>query len=305
MNLRQIEIFKAVMETGSVTAASERLHISQPAASKHLKLLEAGIGVPLFERTGNRLIASPEAKALHDQVERSYRGLDHLERFVSGLKHHPGGEISVAAMPMLARSWLPEILSPFLLEHTNVSLSLPVRSSSWITDAVAAGQVDIGVGIKASEDTDITQELIMSVPLVCIMKPDHPLAERSVVSAEHLSPHTLITLSNFDQWRLAVETALENDGARPVRRVDTFTTQVACELAQRGVGVAIIDMLTALDYANNGLQWRLFEPALTFEIFLMRSRFTAESMLTRTLNDTLRIGAAETEKLLAEAMLGR
>ena len=302
MNLRQVEIFRAVMETGSVTAASERLHISQPAASKHLKLLEASIGLPLFERTGNRLIPNLEAKALHDQVERSYRGLDHLERFVGGLKHHPAGEISIASMPMLARSWLPEILSPFLLDHTNVSLSLPIRSSSWITDAIVAGQVDIGLGLKATEDTDIAQESIMNVPLVCIMQPDHPLADQQIVSAHDLSPHTLITLSNFDQWRLVVETALDDGGARPVRRVDTFTTQVACELAQRGVGVAVIDLLTALDYTNNGLQWRLFRPTLTFEISLMRSRFRTESILARRLVDTLRTGATETQALLERAI---
>ena len=305
MNLRQIEIFKAVMETGSVTAASERVHISQPAASKHLKLLEQSIGLPLFERTGNRLIPTPEARALHDQVERSYRGLDHLSRFVTGLKHHPAGEISIAAMPMLARSWLPEVLSPFLLEHTNVSLSLPIRSSSWIADAISAGQVDIGLGLKSGEDAGIDQTPIMNVPLVCIMMPDHPLAQQQSVSASDLSPHTLITLSNFDQWRLAVETTLDEGGAKPVRRVDTFTTQVACELVLRGVGVAIIDVLTALDYAGDGLEWRNFEPTLAFEIFLMRSKFRIESNLSKTLVDNLKAGASSTERALKSAIIGK
>ncbi|MDH3662443.1 MAG: LysR substrate-binding domain-containing protein [Alphaproteobacteria bacterium] len=305
MNFRQIEIFKAIMETGSVTAASDRLNMSQPAASKHLRLLEQSIGLPLFERTGNRLIPSLEAKALHDQVERSYRGLDHLARFVGSLKQHPAGEISIAAMPMLARRWLPEILSPFLLEHTSVSLSFPIRSSSWITDAVAAGQVDIGLGLAVFEKTDVSQESIMDVPLVCIMKTDHPLARQSIVSAQDLSPHTLITLSNFDQWRLAVETVLDDGGARPVRRVDTFTTQVACELAKRGVGVAVIDALTAFDYADHGLEWRLFKPALAFEIVLMRSGFRTQSILAHKLIDKLRTGAAETEMLLSSLVRGQ
>ena len=298
MNLRQIEIFKAVMETGSVTAASERVHISQPAASKHLKLLEESIGLPLFERTGNRLIPSPEARALHEQVERSYRGLDHLSRFVGGLKHHPAGEISVAAMPMLARNWLPEVLSPFLLEHTNVSLSLPIRSSSWIADAISAGHVDLGLGLRSTEDSGISQQQIMTVPLVCVMKSNHPLADRKSVTSGDLSPHTLITLSNFDHWRLAVETALDDGGARPVRRVDTFTTQVACELVLRGVGIAVIDLLTARDYAGEGLEWRIFEPRIAFEIYLMRSEFQTHSILSRTLLDALRAGASLTDQIL-------
>lgn len=298
MNIRQIEIFKAVMEAGSVTAASQKLHISQPAVSKYLKLLEEDIELKLFDRSGNRLTPTLEATTLFDQVERSYRGLDQLSRFVTGLKHHPAGEIAVAAMPMLARRWLPEILGPFLIENTNVSLSLPIRSSGWIADALSAGQVDIGIGLKMADTAGVDYEHIMRVPLVCVMKSDHPLAEQDVVVARDLAPHTLITLSNFDQWRLAVETALENSGARPIRRVDTFTTQVACELVARGVGIAIVDVLTAMDYAGRDLEWRLFRPALVFDIALMQSTYRPGSLLGGILVEALRQHAEKTETLL-------
>ncbi len=301
MNIRQIEIFKAIMETGSVTAASNRLNISQPAASKHLRLMEQATGLVLFDRTGNRLIPTAEAQALFDQVERSYRGLDHLSRFVSALRQHPAGEICVAAMPMLARQWLPELLGQFLSEHTNVSLSFPVRSSGWIADAVVSGQVEIGLGLRVADAANFEQETIMRVPLVCIMQPEHPLASQSIIHAKDLSPYTLITLSNFDQWRLTVENALEADGAKPARTVDTFTTQVAGELVQRGVGVAIIDALTALDYAKAGLQWRLFKPSLMFDITLMRSTYKPASGLARTMIELMRSGAKRTELMLVDA----
>lgn len=298
MNIRQIEIFKAVMESGSVTGASQRLRISQPAISKYIKLLEESTELTLFERTGNRLVPTNEATTLFDQVERSYRGLDHLSRFVSGLKHHPAGEISIAAMPMLARRWLPEILGAFLIQHTNVSLSLPIRSSGWIVDAISSGQVDIGIGLKMADTAGIRHDQIMNIPLVCVMKPDHPLAQEAEVAAAQLSPHTLITLSNFDQWRLAVENALENSNTRPVRRVDTFTTQVACELVVRGVGIAIVDALTAIDYIGRGLEWRLFRPELSFEIVLMRSMYRSDSLLAQTLIDSLKSSAAKSEAFL-------
>ncbi len=298
MNIRQIEIFKAVMESGSVTAASQKLNISQPAVSKYLKLLEEDTGLKLFERTGNRLVPTLEATTLFDQVERSYRGLDQLSRFVTGLKHHPAGEISVAAMPMLARRWLPEMLGPFLIENTDVSLSLPIRSSGWIADAVSAGQVDIGIGLKMGDTAGVHYEHIMRVPLVCVITANHALADQTVVVAKDLAPHTLITLSNFDQWRLAVETALDNSGARPIRRVDTFTTQVACELVARGVGIAIVDALTAIDYAGRDLEWRLFRPELSFEIALMSSAYRPGSHLGGILIEALRSYAAETEEAL-------
>ena len=302
MNIRQVEVFKAVMETGSVTAAGERLHISQPSVSKHLRLLEAAIDVPLFLRSGNRLTPTVEAEALYDQIDRSYQGVEHIARFAAGLKDHPAGEISVAAMPMLAARWLPELLQPFLARHERVSVALPVRSSRWIADAVTSGRVDIGIGLASGDPVGVRLETLMRTPLVCVAPSGHPLESVEAVGPRELADQTLITLSNFDPWRLAVETSLETISVRPLRRVDTFSTQVACELAARGVGVAIVDALTAIDYAPSGLIWRRFEPANAFEIVLMTSERRPLSRLSESLADAIRRAAARTEAALTRAM---
>lgn len=304
MNIRQIEIFRAIMETGSVTAASEQLRISQPSASKYLNLLEASIGMALFVRTGNRITPTSEAHALYDQVERTYRGMDHLSRFANSLKNHPAGEISIAAMPLLARRWLPEIIGPFLQLHQGLSVALPIRSSRWIADAVASGQVDIGVGLRVSDAQGLVQDLLMRTPLVCVMRADHELAGCMSVTPSDIAGHTLITLSNFDQWRLAVETVLESETSLPARRVDTFTTQVACELAVRGTGVAIVDLLTALDYVDDGLVWRRFEPDVAFDIVVMQSRHRPLSRLAGAFKRKLHDMAAVTQTALQMQMDG-
>jgi DNA-binding transcriptional LysR family regulator len=301
MNLRQVEMFKALMETGSITGASQRLRISQPSASKHLQGLEQSIGVTLFVRTGNRLVATSEAQAFYAQVERSFYGLEHLARFADGLKHHPSGQIVVAAPPMLARQWLPEIMAPFLKEHVDVSIALPIRSSRWVAEAIANGQADLGLGLAVVDFGYVEQESLMRVPLVCAMQNAHPLTSLTEVRPSDLADQTLITLSNFDHWRLAVETALDQEQARPRQRVDTFSTQVACELAARGTGVAIVDALTALDYAQRGLVWRRFVPATSFEIMLMRSRHRPVSRLAETLTAMMYEAAETTSQDLAKA----
>lgn len=302
MNIRQIEIFKAVMEAGSVTAASERLRIAQPSTSKHLKLLEAQLGMMLFQRTGNRVVPTSEAHALYDQVERTYQGLEHLSRFAESLKHHPTGEISVAAMPLLARRWLPEIIGSYLRDHQGLSIALPIRSSRWIADAVAAGQVDIGLGLSVADAPGVLQEPLMQTPLVCVMPPDHALVQLSRVTPAELSGQTLITMSNFDHWRLAVETELERAAAGPLRRVDTSTTQVACELALRGTGVAIVDLLTALDYVSAGLVWRPFEPSVTFDIALMRPQHRPVSRLAQELTVRIKELASDTKMQMVKTV---
>ncbi len=293
MNIRQVEVFKAIMESGSVTEAARRLNISQPSVSKHLRLLEDRLGVTLFLRTGNRLCPKPEARALFDQIERVYIGLEHLSRFADDMSHHRQGEILVAAMPLLAQRWLPRIIGNFLSRHENVSVSLPVRSSRWINRWVAAARVDFGIGLSSGEEPGLVRELLMALPLVCVLQPDHRLADRACIAPGDLEGESLITLSNFDHFRLTMEQVLEEHGVRFRRRVDTFMTHVACELACQGVGIAIVDALTAAEYRKEGLVARPFEPKTSLPIYLLRSAHWPSADLTERLIADIRAAAAE------------
>lgn len=287
------------MEAGSVTGAAERLQRSQPAISKHLGLMEDAIGVRLFNRTGNRLVPTEEARRLFDQVERTYTGMHHLARFAESLRHEFAREVTIAAMPLLARAWLPDAVTEFARGHPKVSLSLPVRSSRWIAESVASGLSDIGLGLSPGEQPGVIQQVIMRLPLVCVLPRGHRLCALDVVVPADLDGETLISLSNFDHWRLTVEQALDASDARPARRIDTFTTYVACELVSRDAGVAIVDSLTAHDYTGDAIAWRPIEPALQFEICLMWSRHRHISPLIRSLIDDLKARAEATETLLA------
>ncbi|MDJ0947861.1 MAG: LysR substrate-binding domain-containing protein [Alphaproteobacteria bacterium] len=300
MNIRQVEVFKAIMDAGSITEAAGRLHVSQPSVSKHLKLLELSLGLSLFERAGNRLIPAPEAHALYDQIGRTYQGLDHLNRFADGLKHHRHGEITVAAMPLIAQHWLPKVVSAFLTRHDTVSVSLPVRSSRWINESVASANVDFGIGLATGEESGTRQQLLLDLPLVCVLPRRHPLAALETVSLRDLDGQNLITLSNFDQWRLAVERALEDQRISPRRRVDTFTTFVACQLVLDGAGIAVVDALTALDYANEKVRIRRLEKAMSFEIFLLTSKHGKLSTLARSFADEVAARARETQADVSE-----
>lgn len=288
MNIRQVEVFKAIMDAGSITQAAERLHVSQPSISKHLKLLEADLGLSLFQRTGNRLVPSAEAEAFHDQIARTYQGLDHLDRFAEGLKHHAHGQITVAAMPLMAQHWLPEVVGDFLDRHQTISISLPVRSSRWISEAIANASVDFGIGLAAGDEAGVTAEMLLDLPLVCMLPPTHALSTRDVITPADLDGEDLITLTNFDHWRLAVERTLEEHNISPRRRVDTFTTYVACELVLKGVGIAIVDGLTAMSYRDADIAIRRFSPGVRFEIFLLTPQhWQASALANRFAGDVM------------------
>jgi DNA-binding transcriptional LysR family regulator len=255
-NIRQVEVFKAVMECGSVSEAARRLHVSQPSVSKHLSLLETRLGFSLFLRTGNRLVPNSEAIALHQQIEQCYSGLSRLDRFMSDLTQHRHGEVQIAAMPLIAHRWLPEVVAPLLKRYPEVSASFPVRSSNWVAKWVAAGRADLGIAMPGNE-SGVTVEPLMDLPMVAVMAMDHPLAGDGLLEEGDLAGQSLITLSTFDYSPTFFEDLLRPILRESGRRIQTFTTYVACELARQGLGIALVDALTAMNFQQDGTGLRV------------------------------------------------
>ncbi|WP_333827898.1 LysR substrate-binding domain-containing protein [Pararhodobacter sp.] len=297
LNIRQIEVFKCIMEAGSITEAARRLHVSQPSVSKHLSLLEARLRLQLFERTGNKLVPRPEALALHNQIEQVYSGLDKLNGFMADLAQNRHGEVLIAAMPLLAHRWLPRVLAPFLKQHPGISASLPVRSSQWVNQWVAAGRVDLGIGM-GDDEPGVNRESLMTLPLVAVMSADHPLASPHPLERQALSGQSLISLSNFDYSPRLFDNLLSAPDITPGRRIQTFTTYVACELARHGLGVALVDALTALEFREAGLHIRPLTDAPRIEICLLSASHWPRSTLTERLMDMIRENAQTTMKSL-------
>jgi DNA-binding transcriptional LysR family regulator len=296
LNIRKIEVFKAIMDMGTITAAGKFLNVTQPSISKHLKLLEENMELALFKRSGNKLQPTPEGMALYDQIERVYAGMDNLQIFAESLKHHRHGEIIVASMPLIAQRWMPRQVAQFLQEHEDISMSLPVRSSRWITKALAARRIDVGIALHFTNEPEIEMTPLLNSPIVCAMHAEHRLAGKKVISPDDLQDECVITLNNFDRWRLNIERVFEDHNVQPHRRVDTFTTHVACELALNGIGVALIDTLTAMDCQDPNLKICRFEPTTEFNICVMTPRHWPVSRISQRLIDHLMKAAKQTEQ---------
>ena len=300
MNVRQIEIFKAIMESGSVTQAANNLNIAQPSVSKHLKLLEAVIGFDLFRRSGNKLEVTSEGQALFDQVERVYTGLGFLSNFAEDLRNNQLGELSVASMPLMAQKWVPTCVANFVIEHRKVSLSLPVRSSNWIASAVAARRVHFGIGLRPSEaNTGIKITPLMKLPLVCVMAPDHVLAEYRVIQIHHLQKHSMIALDAFEGQPTVLKNVTNDIQASDKRQIETFSASVACELAQQHAGIALVDAMTARDNLSDALTFRPFHPLSEMEICIMTPEHWPPSRIAGKLIEIMLEQARKTEVALA------
>lgn len=289
MNLSLIEAFNAVMKTGSTTGAAGLLGISQPAISRALKRLEDTTKLKLFERSGPRLTPTPEAHYLHREILDTYVGLDRLRQTVTRIRSAGTGALRVASSAALGLTFVPAVLKAFLALRPEVSVTFEIANSATVRNLVASGTHDIGLCADEIDASNLVIEPFVTTRGVCVMRPDHPLARRDLITADLLAGETLISLAPDDTARKRLDEALISVGAQPRIAVETQFAATVCELTARGLGVGLTNSLSYLSgrYEAAGLMARRFEPAIPFRALMILPPHRARSRLIDELVDLL------------------
>ena len=175
INLRQVEIFRATMKFGTVTAAAAALGSSQPTITRELSRLEEHIGFHLFERRLQRLIPTARALKLFEEVQASFIGLDRINGFIERLRDASEEVLTVASLPAFAQTILPEAIARLNITHPDLTLHLstvdPRNQSS-----ISGFNFDIGLIEDFYTQRDAEVRVLWVFKLVAVMPPDHPLA---------------------------------------------------------------------------------------------------------------------------------
>lgn len=265
LNPRQLEAFRKVMLTGSMTIAAERLQVSQPAVSRLIKDLEASIGIRLFRREGNRLIPGAEAQVLFREVDLFYRGIEQIERVARDLQSVRIGRLRIASLSALALHLLCECLNEYTAARPGVDVSLDVRNSLSVLELAAAHQIDVGfIHQVHAEYPGVDIVPLQSVPAVCVMPADHRLAAQDQVGIDDLQGEAIISLSPNNPLRSRLETALQSAGVDYRRPIETTLAYSACNFVKGRLGITVVDPFTAAHFRDPAVVWRPLRPALPF-----------------------------------------
>lgn len=266
LNLRQVEAFRAVFQTNSMTAAAALMGVTQQAISRLIRDLEAEIDLPLFDRQGRRLLATPDAVALNREVQRSFYGLDRIARAASELRRKRTGAVSIAASGAPSFYLLPEIINQFRLQWPSVLLSLNVLSSSDVLDTVALQHHDLGIADVAATAPGVEIEPLASLNFVCALPADHALTRRRVIKPKDLDGLPLLMISQASHQHQRILKVLSDAGITLDIVFEASNGGPICALVARNAGVAILDPITAAAHRRDGVVLRRFAPALSYEL---------------------------------------
>lgn len=263
---RQLDAFRKVMLTGSMTMAAERLQVSQPAVSRLIKDLEASLGIRLFKREGNRLIPGAEAQRLFREVDLFYRGIEQIERVALDLRTARIGTLRIASMTTLSLNLLCDCVNQFSATRPDVSVSLDVRNSLGVIELAMANQIDVGFVHQINADhPGVDVHRLRSTPAVCALPRDHRLARQDEVKVADLQGEAIISLGPNNPLRIQLDAALQAAGVQYRRPVETTLAYSACNLVCGGLGIAVIDPFTAAHFSDPRIVYRPFAPAIVFE----------------------------------------
>jgi DNA-binding transcriptional LysR family regulator len=277
LSFRQVEAFRAVMIAGTTTGAAEILFISQPAVSRLLSDFEDSVKVPLFDRLKKRLVPTPEALILFEEVERSFVGIEKLARTAEELRTFHRGTLRIACMPALAQAFLPQVSREFMELNQGVSMTLQVRSSQQVADWISTQHFDIGFAAVAVSDPSIKTELLARSEMVCVLPPGHPLENKELIEPQDLKDDVFISLGT--EHRYKVDDAFENAEVKRKMLFDTQVSHIACSYVLSGSGVSLVDPVTALSFIKQGLVVKPFSISIPFKYNLIYSATRPVSQL--------------------------
>lgn len=241
MNTRQLEAFRAIARYGTVTAAAEALHASQPAVSRLLSRLEQQLALQLFTRDRGRLRLTPEGNALLTEVNRHFAGLDAVELAARRIAEHGPGSLRVIAFPSLSSGLLPNAISDHLADHPGTAITLDTETTDRIVVRVESGAYDIGftagsIGNHYSVET----QCIDSRRWICVFAKTHRLSKRRQVSLQDLAGEQLIGFSAGMSLRSHIDKLFNDGGIQANFALSAQTIESICALVQAGCGSAII-----------------------------------------------------------------
>jgi DNA-binding transcriptional LysR family regulator len=252
----QVAAFLAITQHGGFTRASEVLHVSQPAISRRIALLEQELGVPLFDRVGRAVLLTEAGRAFLPHAQLLASVLQDGLAAVREVRDGRAGEVALAFVGTLANTALTEQLRWFRDAHPDVQIRLRTATSDGVSDLVRRGEAVLGLRYDVHEHPDLVSTPVLDEVLVPVVGANHPLARSGPVRAEQLAAHPWVTFpARPGEARHAYADALSRLLGPALRTaevapIDSLTAQM--RMVEAGFGLALLPRSGVADALASG-----------------------------------------------------
>jgi DNA-binding transcriptional LysR family regulator len=278
LTLRQIEVVRAVMVSGSITGAAKLLNVSAPGISRLIKYTEASLKIRLFQRHHGRYVPTPEAHGIFEQINSVYKKVDDLSSFIGRMQRGASLELRIGSVPSISHVMVPRAVERLRRRYADLKLDINILK---IEEAVDYLLLDKGELIALSQK--LVHPSIDCLPLAsgklhCIVPANHPLASRTSISAHEMTSHPLIGIDPDDPYGRIMAQIFRRKGLDYNITIRARFGVTVCALVKAGLGIAVIDQFTVAHDAFPGICILEIGEPTDFETFIGKKRGAELSM---------------------------
>ena len=280
IRLKQLRIFKLIVETGTVSEAAQALNLGQSSVSKILASLEEELGFLLFDRIGRRLKLSQQGQMFFRKIENAIETFESIETTAKDIRDNQGKRLRISAIgPMLHSQLIPESLSRFSRERPEFSYSVDMVPRIEIEDWVAQRLADIGFTMLPVKTGQLNFKTLAVVNAVAAVPIDHELASRSFLTPNDIGDSHIVMPKPMVRLRGLVEASFIESGVN--FRVKTQVTSAICaiQLIAHGMGIGILDPFTVSGMRSDNIKVIPWQPEikLSYGVIWPKSRSLGSS----------------------------
>ncbi|HCG8176417.1 TPA: LysR family transcriptional regulator [Vibrio parahaemolyticus] len=282
MNLRQLEVFYAIMQAGTVSGAARLLHVSQPNVTRVLAHTEQQLGFALFERVKGRLVPTQEAKALLPEAEKVYQQLGQFRSLTNKVKQGTQ-HLRIGAPPVLAAHLLAPTVALLSKEH-GISFELLTANRDELCSGLLKHELDVAIAFGEETPPAIMGHVLLKENLALIAPKSAAIPAEKTVILEELISHDLpiIGLDSRDPLGLLLHQTLSARDEHYQHAITVRSYSAAAELVKHQAGFAIVDPWTAKQYRqDNAVSVHALEPNMSFSVSILFAEHTPQSIATK------------------------
>ena len=300
LTLRQIEVIRAVMVTGTIAGAARLLNVAAPGLSRLMKYTEDSLGAKLFIRLGGRFVPAPEARAIFVQINEVHRNLENLKLAIVALDRGGGAELKVGATPSIANVMAPRAVADVRQRYADLLIDLDILKIEDAIDYLLLGRGEVVAISYRLEHPAITFEPLASGRLFCVVADAHPLAGRPRVSVTEIANHPLIGIDPRDPYGQIIVRLFERAGVGYKISIKARFGTTVCALVRQNLGIAVLDGFTLAEKSIDGIRMIPIEQPTTFQTYVAYRNDTTLSGHADYFVSALRAQMTQAHRMMAE-----
>jgi DNA-binding transcriptional LysR family regulator len=243
MTMRQMRVFAAVARNLSFTRAARELHLTQPAVSQQVKLLEAEVGMPLFEQIGRKVHLAPAGVELLRYTDQAMELLRQANESLSAMRGLKRGVLKLGAVST-AKYFAPSLLAAFKPAYPEVTIQFAVGNREEIIRQLAANEIDLVIMGRPPRELETVAEPFAKHPLVLIASPRHPLASKHRIKLGQLATEHFLIREEGSGTRASMERVFRERGVPIQVSMEVSSNETIKQAVMADMGVSFISSHT-------------------------------------------------------------